>query len=223
MQVHMAGSPVPCSTDRLFKVLVIGDVGVGKSSIILRYVNKRFNETYKASIGVDFALKTIEWDSKTVVRLQFWDIGGQERFRKMSRAYYKGAKGAVVVFDVTKSCTLEAASVWKRDLDSKVCHDSGRPVPAVLLANKCDMTGGERDLVSSVDGFCKDNCFTGWFESSAKDNINIDEAAAFLVKQMMLCNAGPFNEEPRWDGVKVSRAAGESQGPPSCCDWTPRR
>lgn len=86
----------------------------------------------------------------------------------MSRAYYKGAKGAVVVFDVTKSCTLEAASVWKRDLDSKVCHDSGRPVPAVLLANKCDMTGGERDLVSSVDGFCKDNCFTGWFESSAK-------------------------------------------------------
>lgn len=73
----MAGSPVPCSTDRLFKVLVIGDVGVGKSSIILRYVNKRFNETYKASIGVDFALKTIEWDSKTVVRLQFWDIGGK--------------------------------------------------------------------------------------------------------------------------------------------------
>jgi len=73
----MAISSVAHCTDRLFKVLVIGDVSVGKSSIILRYVNKRFNETYKASIGVDFALKTIEWDAKTLVRLQFWDIGGE--------------------------------------------------------------------------------------------------------------------------------------------------
>lgn len=64
-------------TEELFKVLVIGDLGVGKSSIILRYVKKRFDEEYKASIGVDFALKTIEWDAKTVVRLQFWDIAGE--------------------------------------------------------------------------------------------------------------------------------------------------
>lgn len=68
---------VTLSTEKLFKVLVIGDLGVGKSSIVMRYVNKRFDETYKASIGVDFALKTIEWDPKTVVRLQLWDIGGE--------------------------------------------------------------------------------------------------------------------------------------------------
>lgn len=63
--------------EKLFKVLVIGDLGVGKSSIILRYTNKNFDEGYKASIGVDFALKTIEWDAKTVVRLQLWDIAGE--------------------------------------------------------------------------------------------------------------------------------------------------
>ncbi|XP_068436984.1 ras-related protein Rab-32 [Clinocottus analis] len=218
----MERASVTHCTDRLFKVLVIGDVGVGKSSIILRYVNRRFNETYKASIGVDFALKTIEFDAKTVVRLQFWDIGGQERFRKMSRVYYKGAMGAVVVFDITNSSTLEAASEWKRDLDSKVCLDSGRPVPAVLLANKCDMTGRDGDAASSsLDGFCKDNRFTGWFESSAKDNINIDEAGAFLVKQMMLCDTGLFDGERRWDGIKVSRALGESQSQSLCC-WGPR-
>lgn len=86
----------------------------------------------------------------------------------MSRVYYKGAMGALVVFDITKSSTLEAASEWKQDLNSKVCLDGGCPVPAVLLANKCDMKGRDRDLVSSLDGFCKDNSFTAWFETSAK-------------------------------------------------------
>lgn len=86
----------------------------------------------------------------------------------MSRVYYKEAMGAVVVFDITKSSTLEAATQWKQDLDSKVRLDSGRPVPAVLLANKCDMTERDGDLVSSLDSFCNDNGFLGWFETSAK-------------------------------------------------------
>ncbi|GLD47799.1 ras-related protein Rab-32-like protein [Lates japonicus] len=79
----------------------------------------------------------------------------------MSRVYYKEAMGAVVVFDITNSSTLGAASEWKQDLDSKVCLDSGRPIPAVLLANKCDVTGRDEDLVSSLDSFCKDNRFLG--------------------------------------------------------------
>ncbi|XP_049452736.1 ras-related protein Rab-32 [Epinephelus fuscoguttatus] len=217
----MAQSSGTVYTDKLFKVLVIGDPGVGKSSFVLRYVRKRFDENYRSDIGVDFALKRIEWDAKTVVRLQLWDIAGQERFKKMSRVYYKGAMGAVVVFDITNSSTLEAASEWKQDLDSKVCLDSGCPIPAVLLANKCDLTGRDRDLVSSLDSFCKDNNFMGWFETSAKDNINIDEAGAFLVRQMMLCDTGLSNEEHRWDGIKVSQAPEESQSQSLCC-WRPR-
>ncbi|XP_044230304.1 ras-related protein Rab-32 [Thunnus albacares] len=213
----MAGSTVTVCTEELFKVLVIGDLGVGKSSIVLRYVHKRFDETYKLSIGVDFALKTIEWDTETVVRLQLWDIAGHERFKKMSRAYYKGAMGALVVFDITNSSTLEGASQWKQDLDSRVCLDSGHPVPAVLLANKCDMTGRDGDLVSSLDSFCNDKGFLGWFETSAKDDINIDEAVALLVKQMMLCNTSPSNEEHDWERIKVSQAPGESQSQTSCC------
>ncbi|XP_033499552.1 ras-related protein Rab-32 [Epinephelus lanceolatus] len=217
----MAQSSGTVYTDKLFKVLVIGDPGVGKSSFVLRYVRKRFDENYRSDIGVDFALKRIEWDAKTVVRLQLWDIAGQERFKKMSRVYYKGAMGAVVVFDITNSSTLEAASEWKQDLDSKVCLDSGCPIPAVLLANKCDLTGRDRDLVSSLDSFCKDNNFMGWFETSAKDNINIDEAGALLVRQMMLCDTGLSNEEHHWDGIKVSQAPGESQSQSLCC-WRPR-
>ncbi|XP_059209496.1 ras-related protein Rab-32 [Centropristis striata] len=217
----MARISVTQYTEKLFKVLIIGDPEVGKSSVILRYVNERFDENYKLSIGVDFALKTVDWDAKTMVRLQLWDIAGQERTRNMTRVYFKGAMGALVVFDITKSSTLEAASKWKHDLDSKVCLDSGHPIPAVLLANKCDMTGRDRDLVSSLDRFCKDNNFMGWFETSAKDNINIDEAGAFLVKQMMLCDTGQPTEEHRWDGIKVSQAPGESQSQSLCC-WRPR-
>lgn len=87
----MAGSPVIVCTDKLFKVLFIGDLGVGKSSIIMRYVNKCFDETYKASIGVDFALKTLEWDAQTIVRLQLWDIAGECQNYEVSFVEFQSA------------------------------------------------------------------------------------------------------------------------------------
>ncbi|XP_003978587.1 ras-related protein Rab-32 [Takifugu rubripes] len=203
--------------EKLFKVLVIGDLGVGKSSVILQYVKKCFMEKYKASIGVDFALKTIEWDPQTLVRLQFWDIAGQERFRKMSRVYYKGAMGALVVFDITNSSTLEAASEWKEDLDSKVCLHSGHLLPAVLLANKCDGEGRDRGDPSWLDGFCEKNGFSGWFETSAKDNINIDEAVHFLVQQMMLLDGGLSGEEEQRDRIPMRRASEDGPRREVCC------
>ncbi|XP_071354814.1 ras-related protein Rab-32-like isoform X2 [Trachinotus anak] len=139
----------------------------------------------------------------------------------MSRVYYKGAMGALVVFDIANRSTLGGASEWKQDLDSKRCLDNGRPIPAVLLANKCDMTGRDGDLVSSLDSFCRDNSFVGWFETSAKDNINIDEAGALLVKQMMLCDTESTSEEHHGDRIKVSQAPRESQSQSWCC-WRPR-
>uniref|UniRef100_A0A665XEJ6 Ras-related protein Rab n=1 Tax=Echeneis naucrates TaxID=173247 RepID=A0A665XEJ6_ECHNA len=153
---------------KLYKVLVIGDLGVGKSSVIFRYVNKCFDEKYKMSIGVDFALKTIEWDAQTVVRLHLWDIAGHERFKQMSRAFYKGAMGALVVFDIANRSTLIGASEWKQDLDKKLSLDNGQPIPVVLLANKCDMSEKDEELLASLDNFCKENRFVGWFETSAK-------------------------------------------------------
>lgn len=86
----------------------------------------------------------------------------------MSRVYYRGAMGALVVFDVTNSLTLEVASQWKQELDSKVSLNGGRPIPAVLLANKCDKREWDRDLVSTLDSFCQQNSFSAWFETSAK-------------------------------------------------------
>ncbi|XP_008289478.1 ras-related protein Rab-32 [Stegastes partitus] len=213
----MERSPVKTCTEKLFKVLVIGDVKVGKSNIILRYVKKRFDENYKGTIGIDFTLKTLEWDAKTTVRLQLWDIAGQDRFCNMSRVFCKAAMGALVVLDITNSLTLQSAARWKQDLDSKVCLDDGRPVPAILLANKCDLKERDKDLVSSLDRFCKDNNFVGWFETSAKEDININEACEFLVKQMMLRDTGLSNEEHHWDRIKVDQTPGKSQSSQSRC------
>ncbi|XP_072314957.1 ras-related protein Rab-38 [Eucyclogobius newberryi] len=171
--------------ERLLKVLVIGDLGVGKTSVIKRYVHQVFSQHYRATIGVDFALKVLQWD-KAVVRLQLWDIAGQERYGHMTRVYYREAVGALVVFDMTRLSTFQAVLKWKGDLDSKVALSNGRPVPAVLLANKCDQRGlGLCSKVPKLERFSQQYGFVGWFETSAKDNTNIDCAVSCLVKHIM--------------------------------------
>uniref|UniRef100_A0A8K9X0H1 Ras-related protein Rab n=1 Tax=Oncorhynchus mykiss TaxID=8022 RepID=A0A8K9X0H1_ONCMY len=154
--------------EHLYKVLVIGDLGVGKTSIIKRYVHQTYSTNYRATIGVDFALKVLNWDSETV-RLQLWDIAGQERFGNMTRVYYREAMGAFIVFDVTRPTTFEAITKWKEDLDSKLMLTNRESIATVLLANKCDQ--GREVLTNNgvkMDQFCKDNGFVGWFETSAK-------------------------------------------------------
>ncbi|XP_054609860.1 ras-related protein Rab-38 isoform X4 [Dunckerocampus dactyliophorus] len=154
---------------RLLKVLVIGDLGVGKTSIIKRYVHQVFSQHYRATIGVDFALKVLQWDHKTVVRLQLWDIAGQERYGNMTRVYYKEAVGALVVFDMTRLSTFQAVLKWKGDLDSKVALSNGKPVPTVLLANKCDQRRlGLCPKLPKLENFSQDYGFVDWFETSAK-------------------------------------------------------
>ncbi|XP_076481300.1 RAS oncogene family member Rab32 isoform X2 [Bombus vancouverensis nearcticus] len=172
--------------EHLYKILVIGELGAGKTSIIKRYVHQFFSQHYRATIGVDFALKVLNWDPHTIIRLQLWDIAGQERFGNMTRVYYKEAVGAFIVFDVTRSATLDAVVKWKQDLDSKVQLPDGSQIPCVLLANKCDQQ--KEGLVNSpakMDEYCKEKNFAGWFETSAKENINIEEAARFLVNKIL--------------------------------------
>ncbi|XP_069060101.1 ras-related protein Rab-38 isoform X2 [Pleurodeles waltl] len=188
--------------EHLYKILVIGDLGVGKTSIIKRYVHQNFSPHYRATIGVDFALKVLNWNPETVVRLQLWDIAGQERFGNMTRVYYREAVGAFIVFDVTRPATFEAVLKWKEDLDSKLTHSNGAPISTVLLANKCDQ---RKDVLINngikMDQYCKENGFVGWFETSAKDNINIDEASRCLVKHI-IANESDLTQSAEPDVVK---------------------
>ena len=117
------------------KILVIGDVATGKTSMIQRYVNKTFDPNHNATLGVDFALKRVRVE-ENLLNVQLWDIAGQERFIGLAPTYYKHAVAAIVVFDITKRDTLENAKKWKADVDDKVFLRNGDNIPVVLFANK---------------------------------------------------------------------------------------
>lgn len=124
--------------ENLYKILVVGDIGTGKSSILKKYVHGVFAEVYKSTIGVDFALKVVERNGKTY-KLQLWDLAGQERYGNMTRVYYKEADAVVFVCDICRPTSVEGLDKWFSDIENKVSLPNGEPLPMVLIANKGDL------------------------------------------------------------------------------------
>eukprot|EP00052_Salpingoeca_macrocollata_P022950 m.200654 g.200654 ORF g.200654 m.200654 type:complete len:363 (-) comp21920_c1_seq1:36-1124(-) len=202
---------------QLYKVLVIGDYGVGKTSIIRRYTEGYYSPNYKLTIGVDFSLKTLEHEGKSI-KLQLWDIAGHERFGHMTHVYYKYAIAAVIVFDLGRPATFESVVKWHRDLNSKVELPSGGPVPCILLANKCDLYPGDIDT-QRLDQFCKEKNIQAWFPTSAKNDQNIGEAVKFLVK--CIVDVGEENLKPQVQPDAFVRLEEKEEARPAekkCCD-----
>jgi small GTP-binding protein len=123
---------------KTFKILVLGEMGTGKSSIIRQYVQGVLTGFYKPSQGLDFATKDLEWGSNLTISLQLWDIAGQERYGNMTHVYYQEAVGCLIVFDVTNLQSLDMVKKWKKDVDSKVFTSENQPIPCLLLGNKID-------------------------------------------------------------------------------------
>lgn len=175
---------------RLYKIIVVGEVACGKSALIKRYVHNYFGKVanYRATIGVDFQLKLLKFNDELDIRLQLWDIAGQERFSSMTRAYYKGAVGAVVMFDQTDVRTFHAAfEKWKADIDEKVLIPGGRKIPVLLVCNKSDLPKDPRlpnDLEISriVQEY---NFIPKWFKTSAKNGEGVKDAFNVIVRYIM--------------------------------------
>ncbi|XP_011402725.1 PREDICTED: ras-related protein Rab-32-like isoform X2 [Amphimedon queenslandica] len=186
----------------LYKVLVVGNFGVGKTSVIRRYTSGIFSPHYKLTIGVDFALKTLIWDEHTKINMQLWDIAGHERFGHMTRVYYKYAIAAIIVFDLTRQPTFDAVQKWLDDVRQKVVLENDEPVPVLLLANKCDLDNTTAQVdQSKLDQYCEDHNLIGWFPTSAKDNTNIEEAMSFLIEKIMQISSIQIRDSTPFDDL----------------------
>jgi Ras-related protein Rab-32 len=175
---------------------------------------------YKSTIGVDFALKVIQWTPGTIVRIQLWDIAGQERFGNMTRVYYKEAVGALVVYDVSRFSTFEGVSKWKADLDDKLRLPDGSRIPAVLLANKIDLQDSAagppgamiKNQQGEMDKFCQEKQFMGWFGTSAKEDKNIEDACRFLISKILENDQRLADMQMSMTGGGAGRAGRRSAG-----------
>lgn len=124
----------PPAYDYLFKLLLVGDAGVGKSSTLLRYADDTFTQSYISTIGIDFKVKTVQFDGKTA-KLQIWDTAGEERFRTITSAYYRGAHGIAIVYDTSYRSSFDNVRQWKHEIEKYSRED----VHVILLGNKKDL------------------------------------------------------------------------------------
>ena len=155
--------------DYLLKYIIIGDAAVGKSNLLLRYVHGQFKPEYQLTIGVEFGAKNIEISSK-LFRIQIWDTAGQEKFRSITRAYYKNSVCALVVYDISSRDSFNNVMSWIEDCKNQ----SPKTIFMVLVGNKCDLE--DKRQVSYEEGKeLADKNQLLFFESSAKDGINVDE------------------------------------------------
>ena len=171
--------------DYLLKIILIGDSGVGKTNILSKFVKNQFNPESKTTIGVEFATKTVQINGKTA-KAQIWDTAGQERYRAVTSAYYKGANGAMVIYDITNSVSFNSLQKWLKELRD----NSDTQVTIMLVGNKSDLAEMRSITTREATDFAESEKLL-FFETSARDSTNIGEAFTSLIAAI-LDNSG-FN------------------------------
>jgi len=165
--------------DLLFKLLLIGDSGVGKTCILFRFSEDAFNTTFISTIGIDFKIKTIELRGKKI-KLQIWDTAGQERFHTITTSYYRGAMGIMLVYDITNAKSFDNIAKWLRNIDEHANED----VERMILGNKCDMEDKRVISKERGDSIAREHGVR-FLETSAKTNINVETAFIQLAESIL--------------------------------------
>ncbi|CAD6243174.1 unnamed protein product [Miscanthus lutarioriparius] len=191
--VQIRGQPVNQKTDYLFKLLLIGDSGVGKSCLLLRFADDSYLDSYISTIGVDFKIRTVEQDGKTI-KLQIWDTAGQERFRTITSSYYRGAHGIIIVYDVTDQESFNNVKQWLNEID-RYASDN---VNKLLVGNKSDLTANRVVATETAKAFA-DEMGIPFMETSAKNATNVEQAfmaMATSIKDRMASQPAAANARP---------------------------
>ncbi|VVC88387.1 unnamed protein product [Leptidea sinapis] len=187
--------------DYLFKLLLIGDSGVGKSCLLLRFADDTYTESYISTIGVDFKIRTVELDGKTI-KLQIWDTAGQERFRTITSSYYRGAHGIIIVYDCTD-----------QEIDRYACDN----VNKLLVGNKCDLTSKKAVDYTTANQYAE-QLGIPFLETSAKNSTNVEQAFMTMAAEIK-ARVGPpsAGAAPAGAAVKIDQGRPIETGKSSCC------
>jgi len=164
--------------DLLIKLLLIGDSGVGKSCLLVRFADDSFQTNFIPTIGIDFKVKTLMIDGKKI-KLQIWDTAGQERFRTITQAYYRGAMGTVLVYDVCDEPSFQNVRHWMKQIE---VHASSS-VNKILVGNKSDMS--ERVITTERGAALAKDFGVKFFETSAKLNTNVSDAFVTIARDVV--------------------------------------
>ncbi|KAH0809671.1 hypothetical protein MTP99_004412 [Tenebrio molitor] len=199
----------------LLKVIILGDSSVGKTSLMNQYVNRKFSNQYKATIGADFLTKEVTVDDRTVT-MQIWDTAGQERFQSLGVAFYRGADCCVLVFDVTAPNTFKSLDSWRDEFLIQASPREPENFPFVLLGNKVDL---EPRAISSkrAQQWCQMKNNIPYFETSAKEGLNVEQAFLAIAKNALAqqnSTVDLYNEFP--DQIKLTNTNKPSSNGDSC-------
>ncbi|CAL0302810.1 unnamed protein product [Lupinus luteus] len=202
----------------LFKIVLIGDSAVGKSNLLSRFARNEFDTNSKATIGVEFQTQVVEIEGKEV-KAQIWDTAGQERFRAVTSAYYRGALGALVVYDITRKATFDGIKRWLQELDTQ--NDSS--IVRMLVGNKCDLENIRE--VSIEDGKSLAEAEGMFFiETSALDSTNVQTAFEIVIREIYdnmsrkILNSDSYKAKLSANGVSLNNGSGSKESKlGSCC------
>lgn len=201
----------------LLKVIILGDSGVGKTSLMNQYVNRKFSNQYKATIGADFLTKEIMVDDR-LVTMQIWDTAGQERFQSLGVAFYRGADCCVLVFDVNNLKSFETLESWRDEFLLQASPRDPDNFPFVVLGNKIDMEESKRQVSQKrAMTWCQQKGNIPYFETSAKEAINVEQAFQTIAKKALSqeTEVELYSDFP--DPIRINSEATKSNWSTGCC------
>merc|ERR1712093_950078 len=186
-----------------FKLVLLGDSAVGKSSLVLRFVRGQFFEYQESTIGAAFLTQNVSLNDYTV-KFEIWDTAGQERYHSLAPMYYRGAAAAVVVYDITNADSFARAKSWVKELQRQ-----GSPNIVIALAgNKCDLASKRKVEAAEATEYAKDNGLF-FMETSAKTALNVEELFKAIAKKLP---KDPYKETSEKQGVSIDKPAGDAGG-----------